>query len=72
MNVWNVELKVPAWLATMVAVLIVALALGAYHYQAVYQATDKALLPTRRCWRSEPALVELAIKFARVRVRRLR
>ncbi|QLI49497.1 putative membrane protein [Pseudomonas phage vB_PaeM_USP_25] len=44
MNVWNVELKVPAWLAAMVAVLIVALALGTYHYQAVYQATDKALM----------------------------
>ena len=40
----NVELKVPAWLAAMVAALVVALALGAYHYQEVYQATDKALL----------------------------
>lgn len=65
MNVWNVELKVPAWLAAMVAVLIVALALGTYHYQAVYQATDKSLMALE-------GSVKQALQLGRCRLVRLR
>lgn len=44
MNVLNIELKVPVWLIGMVAVLVLAMGLGTYHYRTVYQATDKALM----------------------------
>lgn len=44
MNILNLELRVPVWMAGSMAVMVLALALGAYHYQALYEATDKALV----------------------------